>query len=264
LTNITTYAKKTLMNKSKMRKTTTPYDVESKVEAFHWWFVGRRRLLKSLLSSINIPKNHLIIDTGCGTGSNLRALASWGYNVIGLDRSPYALSLVRTKGNFPLLSGDLNQLPIKTKSVGIIIAMDILEHLENDENGIREIYHALTKGGVLILTVPAFNPLWGIQDIVTGHKRRYSKEEITNKLKKAGFIVLDSSYFNFFLFFPILIARRMIRLIGLKIKSENNINFPLVNFFLKIIFSWELYILKYFSFPFGVSIYCIGIKNEMI
>jgi SAM-dependent methyltransferase len=259
-----TYAKKALMNKSKTEKTPTPYDVESKVESFHWWFVGRRRLLKFLLSSINIPKNHLIIDAGCGTGSNLRALASWGYNVIGLDRSHHALSLVRTKGNFPLLSGDLNQLPIKMKSVGIIIALDILEHLENDENGIREIYHTLTKAGALILTVPAFNSLWGIQDIVTGHKRRYSKEGITSKLTKAGFIVLDSSYFNFFLFFPILIARRMIRLIGLKIKSENNINSPLINFFLKIIFSSELYILKYFAFPFGVSIYCVAIKNERI
>jgi SAM-dependent methyltransferase len=249
------------MNKSKIRKTSSPYDVESKVESFHWWFVGKRRLLKFLLSSINIPKNRLIIDAGCGTGSNLRALASWGYNVIGLDRSPYALSLVRTKGNFPLLSGDLNRLPIKMKSVGIIIALDILEHLESDSNGIRESYRALRQGGILILTVPAFKSLWGIQDVVTGHKRRYLKKEILSKLKDEGFDILKSSYFNFFLFLPILIARRIIRLIGTEIESENKVNIPLLNFFLKAIFSMEPRILRYCSFPFGVSIFCIARKR---
>ena len=90
------------------------------------------------------------------------------------------------KGNLPLLAGDLNRLPIKTKSVGLIIAMDILEHLEDDSKGISESYRALSKGGILILTVPAFKSLWGIQDVVTGHKRRYSKREITKKLRGVG------------------------------------------------------------------------------
>jgi SAM-dependent methyltransferase len=158
------------------------------------------------------------------------------------------------------LVGDLNELPIKTNSVGLIIAMDILEHIEDDANGIIESYRVLNKGGTLILTVPAFKFLWGIQDIVTRHKRRYSRREIVNKLRKRGFVILKSSYFNFFLFFPILIARRTIHLSGLKIESENQINFPLINFFLKAIFSLELHVLKYFSFPFGVSIFCIAKK----
>ena len=83
--------------------------------------------------------------------------------------------------------------------------------------GINESYRVLSEGGIFILTVPAFKFLWGIQDMVTGHKRRYSRREIMNKLKEAGFDILKSSYFNFFLFFPILIARRMIQLLG----SEN-------------------------------------------
>jgi SAM-dependent methyltransferase len=181
--------------------------------------------------------------------------------VIGLDRSIYALSLNRKKLKFPLINGDLNKLPVRPNSVGLIIAMDILEHLENDSNGILEFYQALRKEGILLLTVPAFKSLWGIQDVVTGHKRRYSRKEITNKLREVGFEILKSSYFNFFLFFPILIARRMIHLLGLKIESENEINFPLINFFLKVIFSLELYALKYFSFPFGVSIFCVARKS---
>ncbi len=237
------------------------YDVESKVETFHWWFVVRRKLLKSLLSSLNLKKNCTVLDIGCGTGSNLRMVGASGFNVIGLDRSTYALSLTKKKLNFPLISGDLNRLPIRPKSVGIIVAMDIFEHLENDLNGIHEIYQALKKEGILILTVPAFSFLWGVQDIITDHKRRYSKREILNKLRREGFEVKRASYFNFFLFFPVLLARWLIRFLKLRVKSENEINSPLINSILKVIFSMEPYILRYFSFPFGVSIFCIAEKR---
>jgi SAM-dependent methyltransferase len=248
------------MDKSKTTNNPTSYKVESRVENFHWWFVVRRKLLKSILSSVNLPINSLTLDIGCGTGSNLGTLASSGFYTIGLDRSIYALTLVKNrtkKDDLHLIAGDLSNLPIKTKSVGLIIAMDILEHLEDDVNGIRESYRALADGGVLIVTVPAFEFLWGIQDVVTGHQRRYLRRDITKKLREAGFDILKSSYFNFFLFFPILIGRRIVRLFGLKIESENELNFSLMNFFLKAIFSLELHTLKYFSFPFGVSIFFV-------
>jgi SAM-dependent methyltransferase len=238
------------------------YDVEAKVESSHWWFFVRRRLLRGLLHSLDLPQEFSAVDIGCGTGSNLRILGSLGlYKVVGLDRSLYALSLAKKKVDLPFVSGDINNLPIRSNSVGLIIALDVLEHIDNDMNAIRELYQVLRKRGILILTVPAFNFLWGTQDVVTGHKRRYSKKEITNKLREVGFEILKSSYFNFFLFFPILMARRMIRLLGLKIESENEINSPPINFFLKTIFSLELYILKYFSFPLGVSIFCIAQKK---
>jgi len=238
-----------------------PYDIESEVESFHWWFVVRRKLLKSILSYLDVPINGVTLDIGCGAGSNLRTLVSAGLYAIGLDRSTYALTLARRREGIPLLAGDLNKLPIKTKSVGLIIAMDVIEHLENDSNGIREFYQALKKEGMLILTVPAFKSLWGIQDVVTGHKRRYSKKEILMKLRQGGFEVLRASYFNFFLFFPIFLARRIIHFLSLKIESENEVNSPLINFFLRVIFSLEVYVLKYFSFPFGVSIFCIARKR---
>jgi SAM-dependent methyltransferase len=252
------------MNQPKMEKSRTPYDVESEVESFHWWFVVRRKLLHSILSSVDVPKNCVALEVGCGTGSNLKTLRSAGGYGIGLDRSVYALTLVKRKGNFPLLAGDLNGLPIKTKSVGVIIAADILEHLEDDARGINESYRVLKDGGLLILTVPAFRFLWGIQDRVTGHKRRYTREEIVNRLKEGGFEILKSSYFNFFLFFPILFARRTIHFLNLKIESENEVNFPMLNLLLRAIFSLEIHILKYFSLPFGVSIFCIARKSETI
>jgi SAM-dependent methyltransferase len=242
-----------------MKKIT--YDIEWNLSRFHWWFVGRRKLLKLLFSSANIQKDSLVIDIGCGVGSNLSLFQLMCSKLIGIDSEIYSLYLAKKHlSAVPLVNGDLMRLPFKANSFDLIVASDILEHLNEDTNGIKEIHRTLKRGGKAIFTVPAFGFLWGMQDIVGMHKRRYSKKEFTRKIEREGFEIVRSSYFNFILFFPILIARRLIHLLGLKIESENEINSPCINFFLKTIFSVEPHMLKYFSFPFGVSIFCITKK----
>ena len=242
-----------------MKKIT--YDIEWELQNSHWWFQGRRRLLKSLLSRKGIQKNCPLVDIGCGVGSNLGFLQSLGFIAIGMDSEIYSLSLAKRRLTaIPLINGDLLRLPFKTNSVELIIATDILEHLQDDIRGIKEIHRVLKQEGKVVLTVPAFKFLWGIQDDVGKHQRRYSKKQLREKMEKEGFKILRFSYFNFFLFFPILLSRRFIHLLGLRIDSENRINAPLINFFLKGIFYLESSLLKYFSFPFGVSIYCVAEK----
>ena len=243
-----------------MKKIT--YDIEWSHEKSHWWFAGRRKLLAFFLSSLNIQKDSPIIDIGCGVGSNLRLLKSMDFNAIGIDVEIYSLSLAQKRfSELIFINGDLLRLPIKSNAIGVVIATDILEHLNEDTMGMREIHRILVQGGKAIITIPAFKSLWGIQDIVGMHKRRYSKKEFKRKMEQEGFTISKSIYFNFILFFPILLTRRLIRLFGLKIESENKINFPLINFFLKTIFSLEVYFLRYISFPFGVSIFCIARKS---
>jgi SAM-dependent methyltransferase len=242
-----------------MKKIT--YDIEWRLEGSHWWFVGRRKLLRSLLTSLDLPSNAQSIDIGCGVGSNLGLLQSLGFQVVGVDSEIYSL-LYATK-RFPtldLVSGDLLRLPFKPNSIDLIIGTDILEHLAEDALGIKEIHRALKKGGKVLFTVPAFNFLWGIQDVAGRHKRRYSKRELIGQVERQGFEVLKSSYFNFFLFLPILIVRRFVRFLGLEIESENQVNFPLINFLFMKLFSIEPHLLKYLRFPFGVSIFCIAQK----
>ena len=242
-----------------MKKIT--YDIEWNLERTHWWFSGRRRLLKFLLSYLSIQRDSMVIDVGCGVGSNLPLLKSMGFKVVGIDSECYSLSFAKNLSGTLLINGDVLKLPVKSNSIELVIATDILEHLDDDSMGIKEIHRTLRREGKVILTVPAFKSLWGIQDVVGMHKRRYSKNEFLRKIEREGFIVLKSSYFNFFLFFPIFLGRRLIRLLGVKIESENKINSPLINFFLKTLFSIEPYILKYFSFPFGVSVFCIARKG---
>jgi SAM-dependent methyltransferase len=243
-----------------MRK--NPYQTEWEVERYHWWFSVRRRLLLSLLPSMDRWRRGIVIDVGCGVGSNLCALRSAGLNVIGLDLSFDNLSMAQQKAEIPLVNADLSNLPFRARSTSAIVAMDVLEHIENDSIGIRELYRSLGDGGFLLLTVPAFHFLWGVQDAVTGHKRRYSKNEILEKLRRENFEIVKSSHFNFFLFFPILFSRCIIRLFGVRVESENKINAPGLNFFLKVIFSIEPYLLRYISFPFGVSIFCLARKGK--
>lgn len=207
-------------------------------------------------------KGGIIIDVGCGLGSNLTVFDEVGVDVIGLDRSYDKLKLVKQKVKSYLINGDLLELPIRNQSISVIIAMDVLEHLEDDVGGIQEMHRCLRPGGTLILTAPAFNFLWGIQDVVTNHKRRYSKREILRKLAEGNFEVVRFSYFNFFLFLPILVARRAFRLLKFPIRSENEINTPWLNHLLKAIFSIEPFFLRHFSFPFGVSMFCIAQKAE--
>jgi SAM-dependent methyltransferase len=153
------------------------------------------------------------------------------------------------------------RLPLKTDSIGLIVATDILEHLEEDTLGMKEIHRTLLREGKTVLTVPAFRFLWGIQDIVGMHKRRYSRMEFVRKIECVGLKVLRSSYFNFLLFFPILLGRRFVHLLRLRIESENRINSPSINFIFRKIFSLEPNLLRFFSFPFGVSIFCIARKE---
>jgi ubiquinone/menaquinone biosynthesis C-methylase UbiE len=242
-----------------MKKIT--YDIEWELQSSHWWFQGRRRLLRFLLSSLNMRKDSFLIDVGCGVGSNLHFLRSLNVKTIGIDSEIHSLLLAQKRLlGVPLVHGDMTKLPFKSNSIGLIIASDVLEHLTNDSLGVREIYRTLQPKGVAIFTVPAFEFLKGTQDRVGMHSRRYSKKQFLNTIQREGFTILKSSYFNFILFPPIFLARRFISLLGLNIESENKINFPLINFVLTGLFSLEPYILKYFSFPFGVSIYSIAEK----
>lgn len=237
------------------------YEIEYKIQNYHWWFLGRKKLLGSILHYINLLAEKNILEIGCGTGPNISVLNFTKFKVIGLDLSKYALSIVKKRFDIPLINGDLNNLPFKSNSVDIIIAMDVIEHLDNDINGIKEIYRTLKNGGVIIISVPAFKFLWGLQDIVTGHKRRYSLKDIKLKLKNNNFFIIKSHYFNFFLFYPIFFIRRLILILNLKIKSENEVNFPLLNFFLKKILLVEIFLSKFIKFPFGVSILCLAKKK---
>jgi len=237
------------------------YEVEAQVERDHWWFKGRRRILTRLVDDLALPAGARVLDVGCGTGANGPVLAAQGRFAVGVDASPVPLGLDGTgaRGHAARLRGDATRLPFAEASFDLVVALDVLEHLIDDASAAREMHRVLRPGGALIVFVPALELLWGLQDDVSHHLRRYHAPELRTLLGTAGFAVARTTYFNTLLFPPILAARMAMRLrrpAGLR--SENEVGGPLANRVLGAIFGLESRILPRMDLPFGVSLACVA------
>lgn len=233
------------------------YGIMNNVEDSHWWFVGRRAILESFLQKISNElrtANHelRILDVGCGTGANLEMLKKFGA-AEGVDVSDDALEFCRKKG-LKVHKGLAEELPFEDERFEVVTALDVVEHLDDDIAGLKEMYRVLKTGGKTLIFVPAFMWLWGVQDDISNHRIRYTKKQIVERLQKAGFTVERATYANFTFFAPILGGRTIMKITGLKPESENNVNISALNGVFGKIFSSEKYILNKFDFPFGVSI----------
>jgi SAM-dependent methyltransferase len=157
--------------------------------------------------------------------------------------------------------GDICNANLDSDRYSLILATDILEHIDDDVSALKEIVRVLKPGGTVIMTVPTFMCLWGMQDIVSMHKRRYLLPVVKEKIVNSKLSILDSYYFNFLLFLPIYIARNIIRLFHLNLKSENQVNSKYLNIILKTIFSIDIYLSKKLKIiPFGVSAFILARK----
>lgn len=239
------------------------YALMDRVEDSHWWFVGRRAILESFLKSIvekfRIPHSELrILDVGCGTGANLEMLSQFG-SAEGVDVSDEALEFCRRKG-LAVQKGLAEELPFADESFDITTALDVVEHLDDDIAGLKEMHRVTKTGGYSLIFVPAFMWLWGVQDDISHHRIRYTRKEIVERLEKAGYTVERATYANFTFFAPILGGRTLMKLTGIKPDSENNINVSSLNGLFGKIFSAERHILKNLDFPFGVSIVIVARK----
>ncbi len=231
------------------------YGIMNNVEDSHWWFVGRRAILEEFLRLI-IPnpksQNSKILDVGCGTGANLEMLANFGESE-GVDVSDDALEFCKSKG-LKVHKGLAEKLPFADESFDFVTALDVVEHLDDDIAGLKEMNRVLKKGGKTLIFVPAFMWLWGVQDDISNHRIRYTKAQIVERLKVAGFEIERATYANWTFFAPILAGRVFMKITGIKPESENNVNISALNGIFGKIFSSEKIWLRNFNFPFGVSI----------
>ncbi len=240
------------------------YGIMNDVEGKHWWFVGRRAILEEFLRQIiRNPKSKLqnpkILDVGCGTGANLEMLANFG-TAEGVDVSDDALEFCKAKG-LEAHKGLAESLPFADESFDLVTALDVVEHLDDDVAGLKEMNRVLKTGGKTLIFVPAFMWLWGVQDDISNHRIRYTREQIVERLEKAGFEIERATYANITFFMPILLGRMLMKVTGIKPESENNVNVSALNGIFGKIFSSEKYWLNRANFPLGVSIVIVAKKN---
>jgi SAM-dependent methyltransferase len=236
------------------------YPIMYQVEGSHWWFVGRRRIIasfvKRIVQELKVQEPHLL-DVGCGTGANLELLNEFGI-AEGVDISTEALSFCRQRGLAAVKQGQAEDLPYSDSAFDVVAALDVVEHLDDDVAGLKEMYRVLKPGGAALLFVPAFMFLWGVQDDISHHRRRYTLSQLQDVVRKAGFEIERATYVNITFFLPILLGRLLMRLTGYRPESENNLTIGFLNGLLGSIFGAEASVLGFMNFPIGVSAICVA------
>jgi SAM-dependent methyltransferase len=188
------------------------FDLLARLEKDHFWHRSRNQLILSVFRrhfSKERDKPGTLLEIGCGNGFALSALESefpaletYGSEIHGNGLAHAHALLKRSR----LLQMDAREIPF-SEEFDVIGAFDVLEHIREDEQVLREIHKALKPGGGLIVTVPQHRFLWSPADEHAHHVRRYSGRELTLKMKRAGFEVLQSTSFVSLLFPAMLFSR---------------------------------------------------------
>ena len=232
------------------------YSIAAKVEEKHWWFYGRRALINKVLkkNTNGILDPVEILEVGCGNGGNLALLSTFG-NVSALEMDDNARLRAESRKIAKVEKGWLpDNVPYQDNTFDIIAVLDVIEHIDDDDEALAVLSRILKPDGLLVLTAPAFEWLWSLHDEKSHHKRRYVLADLREKIINQGFRSIYCSYFNTLLFpisFLFIVLSRILRF-------NTNIAFKIPNFIinslLKKIFLAESLVVPAFSLPFGVSI----------
>lgn len=235
-------------------------------EQFFWWNVGRRAILREALGRHIKSHDANILDVGCGPGGNILFLKEFG-KVTGIDSSDEALSFARAQGFHKIVKGDSEELPFPDEAFDIVSILDVLEHIDDDKKALDEIFRALKRNGVLLLTVPAYAWMWSDHDEALHHKRRYGHKELRGKILNAGFSIEEMSYFVI----PAIPFRALKlcfeKLQGLFnkdkkkiLKTDDVILPPFLNSFFIAWLAVERYVMRIFPIPCGSSLLVVAKK----
>jgi ubiquinone/menaquinone biosynthesis C-methylase UbiE len=235
------------------------------VEETHWWYRGRRALVRAALDRY-APRNRplQILDVACATGMSFRFLADYG-EIRGIDISDETIHYCSQRGIDRIVKGDAMRLPFAEGSYDVVLALDAFEHFDDDVTAMRETLRVLRPGGLLVATVPAFMSLWSPHDEAYHHKRRYRRPQLRERLQRAGYRVERISYSTATLFLPVFLLRRWRRLREggapgrgeqATVGSDFAVPFPApVEALAAAITATEVALEKRVDLPFGVSLY---------
>jgi ubiquinone/menaquinone biosynthesis C-methylase UbiE len=239
------------------------YNALEKVEREHWFYKGKRILVQYWIerAAMLSPGDH-IVDCGAGTGELVRELRAryepQGVSVLGIEYVEEARRLAKERKGIELLEGSILDLPQNDGASSVTIALDVLEHVEDDKLAFSELLRITKPGGIIIINVPAFMSLWSDWDVSLGHFRRYSKASLQATLAshEKEFWVLHFEYENAFAFLPILTLRKFSRLFKLKSRFEDRVPSSGMNKMLLDIFVGQSKA-SWFHPPFGSSLLCV-------
>ncbi|MDX6714556.1 MAG: hypothetical protein QOH30_1114 [Baekduia sp.] len=167
----------------------------------HWWYRGRRRVLRAQLDRLPLAPGARLLDAGCGSGRTLDELVRYG-RVSGIDLSPQAVAAAQRRGHQDVRVGRVEQLPFADGTFDVVTCLDVIEHTPDDRASLAELRRVARPGGLLLVTVPAYQGLWSWHDEVNLHFRRYDSASLRAAAREAGWEVVGDTHFNSLLLAP--------------------------------------------------------------
>lgn len=238
------------------------YGLESK----NFWFRSRSKIIEHLFSRfLQYSQKVDILEVGCGTGFVLKGLSKFkNFKLYGADLHIEGLKFAKQRvPEAEFFQLDLRKIPF-SEEFDAVGAFDVLEHIDEDELVIKNIYKALKPHGFFFVSVPQHKWLWSTQDDTSFHKRRYSKNELIKKLASVGFKV---QYFTSFVFalLPLMIISRL--RMKRKISTVTEYDYGelganvLINFLLSVFMFFDEVLIKFgFNLPVGGSLIVVARK----
>jgi SAM-dependent methyltransferase len=187
------------------------YTKLERVEREHWFYAGKREIVFRWLRQLGALRQEAsLVDVGAGTGYFAKEAQQF-CRVTAVDDYEQSLVLARKRlGDGAVIKGSCTALPLADESADIVTALDVIEHIADDQGAVREMFRILKPGGVAVITVPAFQALWSDWDVVLHHQRRYRLKPLLRLVHSAGFEVVHCNYVNV-LAFPAVYAIRKLR-----------------------------------------------------
>jgi len=229
-------------------------------ERNHWWFLARLKILENQVAKLSKAKKLRILNIGAATGATSQMLEKYG-EVTSLEYDGDCCQFVRETLNMSVIEGSILELPFDDNSFDLVCAFDVIEHIEDDKLGVKEMKRVCDESGHVFVTVPAYMSLWSDHDVINHHFRRYVKPQLKALFTDSGNIKF-STYFNSIFFLPIYVARKLSNLLKGKedeVKSDFNKFKPgVLNSLMYAVFLIEKpWLSLKLKFPFGVSIMLI-------
>jgi SAM-dependent methyltransferase len=188
------------------------YELQThRAEDRHWWYRGRRTVLSRALADLELPRPARILDAGCGSGRNMVELAHAG-PVTGIELSKTSVSLARARQVGEVIEGSVLDMPFEPDSFDLAVSLDVIEHLQEDLDALRELRRVVAPGGALLVTVPAYEWLWSGHDEINHHHRRYTRRSLQRVAEEAGWKQTRTTYFNSLLLPVAIVLRALDRL----------------------------------------------------
>ena len=234
------------------------YEKMAELDQRHWWYRARREVLAALIRRKALPPaGGRLLELGCGTGHNLAMLSQFG-ELDALELDATARAVAEKRLGRPVIDSPLPELRgVPERHYDLVAALDVIEHIDDDRASLASIATRLKPGGKLLMTVPAHQWMWSAHDVVSHHKRRYSKRSLKTLIEGSPLRLEAMGYLN-----SILLPAAIVERFASKIRGKPDADLWLpprpLNSTLEALFASERHLIGRVPLPPGLSLFAVA------